>query len=283
MSSLQSDLPVQLEMVEEAPARDVLDREPEARSAGGEGLAPRVDPKSIVDEGRHALHGLPVRCAAEQRRMRRAVMGTDPPRVLLLLGESRADTFDDLTLDAAESLGDDLVTIDPAGLEAVLVDVPIVIDDGDLLYRCFTGDHPKGKAITEAECERLRQKDVRAGYDLFIDLLDNKIWRKGRSHGTELKSNGQSNGKKLGQKSVQLLADYIKRPHHPMAPSVTPTYQGAAVEARSSSVRLSTVRRSIKGTRFLRNAAQGSEPGTGTYVFEPDDMSYCVVERIPHR
>ena len=208
-------------------------------------------------------------------------MGTDPPRLLLLLGETNADNYDDLTLDAAESLGEDLVTIDAARLEAVLVDVPIIIDDGNLLYRCFTRDHPKGKAISEAECERLRRKDFRADYDLFIDLLDNRIWRRGRSHGTELKSDGQSNGKKLGQKSVRLLADYIKRPHHPMAPSVTPTYQGAAVEARSSSVRFSTVRRSIKGTRFLRSAAQGSEPGTGTYVFEPDDeMSYCVVERI---
>jgi len=209
-----------------------------------------------------------------------AAIGADPPRVLLLLGEGRADTFDDLTLGAAESLGEDLVTIDRARLEAVLVDVPIIIDDGDLIYHCFTPDHPKGKAITEAECERLRQKDVRAGYDLFIDLLDNKIWRKGRSQGTELKSNGQSNGKKLGQKSVRLLADYIKRPHHPMAPAATPTYQGAAVEARSCSVRFSTVRRSIKGTRFLRTATQGSEPGTGTYVFEPEDMTYCVVERI---
>lgn len=208
-----------------------------------------------------------------------AATGSDPPRVLLLLGEANADSFDDLTVDG-DALGDDLVTIDAARLEAVLVDVPIVIDDGDLLYRCFTHEHPKGKAITEAECERLRQKGVRADYDLFIDLLDNRIWRKGRSHGTELKSNGQSNGKKLGQRSVRLLADYIKRPHHPMAPSATPTYEGAAVEARSSSVRFSTVRRSIKGTRFLRTATQGFEPGTGTYVFEPDEMSYCVIERV---
>jgi hypothetical protein len=205
----------------------------------------------------------------------------DPPRVLLLLGDSDGHSFDDLAVNAEEVLGDDLIAIDGARLEALLVDVPVVIDDGDLAYRCFTHEHPKGKAISEAECERLRQKDTRAGYDLFIDLLDNRIWRSGRRYGTELKKDGRSNGKKLGPTSVRLLADYIKRPHHPMAPHVTPTYEGAAIDARSSSVRFSTVRRSIKGKRFLRSAATGFELGTGTYVFEPDEMSYCVVERIP--
>ena len=209
-----------------------------------------------------------------------AAADTEPPRVLLLLGRGTKDSFDDLVLNADKALASDLVKIDAAELEAVLEDVPVVLDDRDLVYRCYNQEHPKGQAITEARCDRLRQKSARTGYDLFIDLLENTIWRKGRRHGTELRKDGSTTGKKLGPTSVHLLADYIKRPGHPMAPHMTPTYRGVAIEARSASVRFSTVRRSVNGKRFLRSAAAGIEPGTGTYVFEPDQMSYCVIERI---
>src|SRR5262245_15676228 len=63
-----SELPVHLDVVEEAAAGDVLGEEAEARAPGREGLRARVDAERVVDELVHAGHRLPRRRAAERVR-----------------------------------------------------------------------------------------------------------------------------------------------------------------------------------------------------------------------
>lgn len=207
-------------------------------------------------------------------------VGIEPPLVFVHLGEGMADVFDGLMLGADTVIGDDLVTLSPDRIEEILVNAPVVIQDKKLAYRCFTHEDKKGKLITEADCERLRSKDARDEYDLFVDLLLSRIWRKGRPCGTVLDKERRSIGKKLGEKSVRLVADYIKRPDFPLVPKLTPTYRNTAITPRSASVQLTKVIRSITGSRFLHLATSGSEPGEGTYVFEPSGITYCLIEPI---
>lgn len=210
----------------------------------------------------------------------REAVGIEPPLVFVHLGEGTADAFDGLMLGADAVIGDDLVTLNPDRIEELLVDAPVVIQDKNLAYRCFTNKHKKGQLITEADCERLRAKEARDQFDLFIDLLASRIWRKGRACGVVLNKQRQSTGKKLGEKPIRLIGDYVKRPDFPMVPSRTLTYQNTTIDLRSASVLLTTAIRSINGSRFFRLAASGSEPGGGTYVFEPMGITYCLVERV---
>lgn len=202
------------------------------------------------------------------------------PIVTLVLGAGRMGEHGGVIADV-DVIEDDAVTLRDDRLEELLLDAPLVITEADLTHQVYSHEHPRGQPITEAECDRLRRKEVREGYDLFIDLTLNKVWRKARACATELDSAGRSTGRTLGQTSINLLADYVRRPGRAMVPGNAPTYRDANTTARSASVRLAAVRRSVRGARFLSSVTTGADPGTGTYAFEPGDMTYCVVERIP--
>lgn len=200
--------------------------------------------------------------------------------LMILLGKQYFEYPNATTLQVDDVLRDDLITLDTESIERAIVDAPFSIQNKDLVYRVFSNDHPNGKPITEAECMLLRKSSSRDRYDLFVDLLVYKIWRKGRGCVNELNGNGLSTKRKLGSKSINLIAYYIKRPHHPMAPHQTPCYQDSSKEGRSASVRFASVRRSIRGAKIFPLAAKGQGVSESTYSFEPGDIKYCLVERL---
>jgi hypothetical protein len=200
--------------------------------------------------------------------------------VALLLGEPADDLPVAATISAA-ALGADLGTIDGAALERALDAVPLTVSRGETKCILFCRESPKGRPIDEDEYERLHRADVRKGFDIFIDLLLAKVWRKGRACGTVLDAQGRSKRKKLGDRAINLLADYVRRPGIPMVASETPTYRDAATSPRSAAVLLGEVRRSVSGKKFILSGARSEKPGETTYTFEPGDMTWCVLARLP--
>jgi hypothetical protein len=102
--------------------------------------------------------------------------------VALLLGEPADDLPVAATVSAAV-LGADLGTLDGAALERALDAVPLTVSRGETKCLFFCRESPKGRPIDEAEYERLHRADVRKGFDIFIDLLLAKVWRRGRACG----------------------------------------------------------------------------------------------------
>lgn len=198
--------------------------------------------------------------------------------VALLLGEPVEDLPVDATIPAV-ALGADLGTIDGAVIEHALDAVPQTITPGMAKCMLYSHESPRGHPIDEKEYARLHRPDVRQGFDVFIDLLRIRVWRRGRACTAVLGSDGRATGKKLGDVAISLLADYVRRPGIPMVAGETPTYRGDATDMRSAAVMLSTVRRSVQGSRFIRTGARSKEPGGTTYVFESGGMSWCVLAR----
>jgi len=202
------------------------------------------------------------------------------PLVFLLLGNGCTAPFGNIVLKASESLGKDLVTIRDADLERVLADLPVVVQKHDLTFLCYSNECPRGKPIDRGEYERLHREDRRSRFDLLVDIPKCRIWRKGRACQTVLNKKGVSTGRRLGERSVRLLADYIKHPGVPMIPYQAPSYRQDPVEPRSAAVMLAKVRRSIRGGGFLRTVSTAARAGESMYVFEPPQgMTYCLIER----
>jgi hypothetical protein len=164
-------------------------------------------------------------------------------------------------------------------IEHALDAVPQTITPGMAKCMLYSHESPRGHPIDEKEYARLHRPDVRQGFDVFIDLLRIRVWRRGRACTAVLGSDGRATGKKLGDVAISLLADYVRRPGIPMVAGETPTYRGDATDMRSAAVMLSTVRRSVQGSRFIRTGARSKEPGGTTYVFESGGMSWCVLAR----
>lgn len=204
-----------------------------------------------------------------------------------LLGLFLGDKVQGFAVDAVltlDRLGQDLVTIDASALERALDEVPLVVQPGETGYRMSSRASPKGIPITAAEYDRLHRPNDLKKFDLFIDLLLCKVWRKGRACGTVLDGKGRSTGKGLKGRGILLLASYVRRPGSPMRADETPVYRDAAVSPRSAAVMFSSVRRSIHGTAFLKSGARSSQPGETTYVFDPPaGMTWCLLERLPRK
>ncbi len=201
----------------------------------------------------------------------------------LLLGEQVQDLVVDVTISAG-ILAKDLVTLDVSVLETALDKTPFVIQPDQASYLMFSHDSPKGCPITPNDYERLHRLEMLKEFDLFIDLLRCKVWRKGRVCGTILDGKGRSTGKKLKDRGVLLLASYVRRPRVPMRAHETPAYGDVTVDPRSAAVMLSAVRRSIHGTAFLKSGARSAQPGETTYIFEPPaTMKWCLLDRLPQK
>lgn len=203
-----------------------------------------------------------------------------------LVGLALGGEVNGLAVDAwitPDAIADDLGTIDAAILEQALDAVPLVVRPSDAKCLLYSHDSPKGRPVDEAEYERLHRREILKGYDLFVDLLLSRVWRKGRSCGTILDAKGRSKGKKLGDRGVNLLAAYVRRPGVPMRAHETPAYREVVVSPRSAAVLFSEVRRSVHGSAFLISGARASQPGETSYVFEPRDMTWCLLERLPER
>jgi hypothetical protein len=200
--------------------------------------------------------------------------------VALLLGEAADGLPVDATI-TADALASDFGTLDGAALERALDAVPLVVTRGEARCVLYSRQSPKGRPIDEAEYERLHRHEVLKEFDIFIDLLRGRVWRRGRPCGTVLDAQGRSKRKKLGDRAINLLADYVRRPGVPMVASETPTYRDSATDARSAAVLLAEVRRSVHGKTFILSGARSQRPGETAYVFEPGDMTWCVLERLP--
>lgn len=207
----------------------------------------------------------------------------DKPIVAILLGAAIQGLRMCSCVPAA-AFGPDLVTVDLDAVERALDDVPVAVTSA-ATTKCMMYDagHKRGRAIDEVEYARLHRTDVLAGYDILIDLLLGKVWRNGRACGTVLDAKGHSKGKKLGDRAVSLLADYVRRPGVPMVAGETPTYRDVVVGDRSAAILLGDARRSIRGKSFIRTGARSHTPGETTYVFEPGSMKWCVLGRLPGR
>ncbi len=203
--------------------------------------------------------------------------------VAILLGEQLQDLAVDVTL-SADALAKDLITLNASALEQALDQTPLVIQPDQASCLMFSHDKPKGCPIAPADYEHLHRFEVLKEFDLFIDLLHCKVWRKGRVCGTILDGKGRSTGKKLKDRGIHLLASYVRRPRVPMRAQQTPAYRDVTVEPRSAAVMLSAVRRSIHGTAFLKSGARSAQPGETTYIFEPPStMTWCLLDRLPQQ
>lgn len=210
-----------------------------------------------------------------------AVQATHP-LVALLLGAGAEGLPVSATV-AADGLGPDLATIDAAALELALDAVPLVVDRTAAKCLLYSHEHPKGRPIDEAEYEHLHRAAVLKTFDLFVDLLQCKVWRAGRAHVRVLDAKGRPTGKNLGDRALSLLADYMRRPGVPMAANETPTYRDAPAGPRTPGVLFGQVRRSIRGSAFLVSGARASRQGDTTYVFQPGSMSWCLLAPMAGR
>lgn len=198
--------------------------------------------------------------------------------VALLLGEPVKGFDVGPTLSLAE-LDPDMGTLSPAALERAVLGAPVRPLQSALTYVMFCRESPSGRRIDDAEYGRVTAPSVRDAFDLFIDVPACAVWRKGRTYNQVLDAKGRSRKKALGPTSVGLLADYVKRPERPMKPLETPTYRTASITERSAASQLLEVRRSVRGTAFLRPGARSNTYGALPYIFTPRGLSWCVLDR----
>lgn len=202
------------------------------------------------------------------------------PLVALLLGEPAEDLPVDASVPAG-ALGPDLGTIDGDALEQALAGTSPAGVPVEARYMLYSHERKSGRPIDEAEYERLHQPEVRKTYDVFIDLPRSRVWRKGRACVTVLDGAGKATTKKLGRVAIALLADYVRRPGIPMVADDTPTYRELLTGARSAAERLAAVRRSVHLKTSIVSGEPAKTPGKTMYSFEPNGMTWCVVDRLP--
>jgi hypothetical protein len=176
-------------------------------------------------------------------------------------------------------LDPDMGTINQASLERAVLGASVRSVRSAVTYVMHCRESPSGRRIDDAEYGRVSAPAVRDTFDLFIDVPACAVWRRGRRHDEVLDSRGQSRMKALGPISVGLLADYVKRPERPMKPRETPTYRTSSITERSAVAQLLEVRRSVRGTAFIRPGARSNTHGALPYIFTPRGLSWCVLDR----
>lgn len=204
------------------------------------------------------------------------------PQIALTLGSP----LEDLRVGTAiplSALSTDFATINGEVLERALGASAPRASRGDTVCLMHSSRSKGARELDQDEYVRESAPAARNEVDLFIDLVQGRVWRKGRPCLWILNESGKSTGRRLGMTAMRLLADYVRRPGTPMIPKATPTYRGAHAAPRTSAVQLTTVRRSVDAAGLLRLVNRSHMPGESTYAFEPDTATWCVLDRPAKR